>query len=119
MIRTLSLLILLGGCEAEQDPCVHEPALTYENFGRGFTNQFCAGCHSSLVPTVHRNEAPPGYDFNTYEGILLWADRIRMRAVFDGDMPPGGGPTEAELALFDEWLLCEVMPDAEVYWGVD
>lgn len=119
MRAVLPLLVALAGCSpAEESPCVHDPPLTYENFGRGFSGQYCTGCHSSLVPPEHRMDAPKDYDFDTYEGILLWADKVHP-AVMDGVMPPGGGPTASDLLLFDEWMACEVLPDAEIYWYGD
>lgn len=111
--------LLLGGCLAEEEAvCVHDPPLTYDNFGKGFTTKFCTGCHSSLVPEAHRMEAPEDFNFDTYEGILLWADKIPP-VVEAGEMPPGGGPTHEEKALFAEWMACDVLPDAEIYWYLD
>jgi len=111
--------LLLGACMPQEEvACVHDPALTYDNFGKGFSTQFCTGCHSSLVPEEHRMEAPDDYNFDTYEGILLWADKIEP-VVAAGEMPPGGGTTESEKAQFAEWMACDVMPDAEIYWYGD
>jgi hypothetical protein len=113
------LALLLAGCMPEEEVvCVHDPPLTYDNFGEGFATKFCTGCHSSLVPEEHRMEAPGDYNFDTYEGILTWADKIEP-VVLDGEMPPGGGPTEAEKRLFAEWMACDVLPDAEIYWYGD
>ncbi len=71
-------------------------------------------CHSSLVPTNHRNNAPPGLDFDHYEAVLTFAERIEAR-VAEPDpgraMPPGGGPTDAERARLVEWIQCRVMAD--------
>ncbi len=115
MTRLAPLLLLLA-CAEEADPrCSREPPLTWENFGHGFTMQFCAGCHSSLIPPSQREGAPEDYNFDTYEGVVYWADKME-RPVVDGEMPPGGGPTAAEIALFAEWLACEVMPDNDRYW---
>jgi len=113
----LVLAVLLSGCPTgQEDPvCVHDPPLTYDNFGRGFMDQFCNGCHSSIVPVEDRNGAPLDYDFDSYEGVVYWADKIKP-STDNGVMPPGGGPTEDELATFDEWMHCQVMPDNEQYW---
>lgn len=130
-MRTIGVCfaLLLAACEPEPEetPCTHDPPLTYENFGRGFTEQYCNGCHSSLVPPNHRNDAPEEINFDTYEGLLYWADLVQEQTVlvddpdtvdpYDPLMPPGGGPTQAELVLYDEWLQCELLPDAQIYWS--
>ena len=46
------------------------------------------------------------------------ADKM-AQPVEDGIMPPGGGPTDIQKTLFAEWMECEVMPDAELYWGAE
>ncbi len=117
----LALGLLLGalsGCEAGEGDssgvCDRMPPLTYDNFGQGLMDQHCTGCHSSLVPEDHREAAPVGVDFDTYEGVLTWAERIHARAVPDGStMPPGGGPSEDQRDLLGEWLECVVIPEAE------
>jgi hypothetical protein len=121
-MRGLAPILLTGvltACMPDEEPvCSHDPPLTYDNFGEGFTTQFCTGCHSSIVPEEHRMGAPEAYNFDTYEGVLYWADKIEP-VVMDGEMPPGGGPTDAEKVQFAEWMACSVMPDAEIYWYGD
>lgn len=114
----LTALLLVGCMPEEEAVCVHDPPLTYDNFGKGFTTQFCTGCHSSVVPSEHRMDAPEDYNFDTYEGILLWADKLEP-LVDAGEMPPGGGPNDTEKRLFAEWMTCDVLPDAEIYWFGD
>lgn len=114
----LALLLFLAGCEGGQEDtattCDRVPPLTYDNFGKGFVTEHCAGCHSSLVPEDHREGAPAGVDLDTYEGVLRWAARVEARAVdAEAGMPPGGGPSEEERALLAEWLTCTVLPEAE------
>ncbi len=116
-ILPLSLLVLTS-CDdhllgSTQDaPCVRTPLLTYENFGYKFMEKNCTGCHSSLQTEGNRSRAPLGVDFDTWDGIILWADRIHERTYNDQTMPPTGGFTEVELAEFDEWMRCEVFPNA-------
>ena len=121
-MRVLSLVgigFLAAGCMPDEEPvCRHDPPLTYENYGEGFIDQFCTGCHSSLIAEEQRMGAPEAYNFNTYEGILYWADKM-AEPVDDGVMPPGGGPTDIQKELFAEWMACDVMPDAEMYWAQD
>lgn len=111
------VLLSLMGCAvggADSDTtCDRLPPLSYDNFGAGLLELHCTGCHGSLVPTERREGAPSNVNFDTYEGVLTWADRIEARAVPDGaDMPPGGGPSADERALLGEWLDCTVIPEA-------
>ena len=104
---------MLWGC-AEESTCSLDPPLNYDNFGKRFMDQYCAGCHSWLHPDEHvnRNDAPGIVNFDTYAGVLEYADRVWIRSVDFGDMPPGGGPTTEEMERFTEWMQCEVFPDA-------
>lgn len=116
-----ALFLLLVGCDLlpfggggeDTGACSREPPLTWANFGAGFTQKHCLACHSSLLPAELREGAPMGVDFDTYEAVIQWRDRIDARSVpADGGMPPGGGPSEEERALLAEWLACEVAEDA-------
>jgi uncharacterized membrane protein len=117
-MRGAGALLLVAALAACADPtadrCVHDPPLTYDDFGRRFLDTYCAGCHSSLHPagTRLRQGAPAGVDFDTYRGLLEWADRVEARATGEAPtMPPGGGPTGQELANLAEWLGCAVADD--------
>lgn len=124
-MRTLGLsglfLMSLVGCDASdvdtgEIGCERSPALTWDNFGRGKMEQFCNGCHSSIVPPTHRNGAPVGVDFDTYPGVLQHAERIDVRVWADDPaaaMPPGGGPTLEEMRQIREWIQCTVLPERE------
>jgi uncharacterized membrane protein len=63
-------------------------------------------CHSSALSEEDRQEAPLGANFDTYEGVVLYADRIFVRAVLDEDMPPVGAPDPQDLSLLAEWVVC-------------
>lgn len=94
--------------------CAREPELDWDRFGHGFMTQYCTGCHASTWPASVREGAPLGVDFDTYAGVLAYADRIEARSVpADADMPPGGGPSEEERALLHEWLTCAVAADLQ------
>jgi hypothetical protein len=98
----------------EAGPCDRDPPLTYNNFGRGYLEKHCTGCHSSDMPEGRRGEAPLGVDFDTWELVLQWAERLQARGSGENPtMPPSGGPDEGERSLFQEWLDCEVFPAAE------
>jgi hypothetical protein len=111
----LPFALALGvACAEPESDCLRDPPLTYDNFGEGFVEQFCAGCHSSLTPEVHRNGAPAGVDFDHYGAVLSWAERIEARVLEPEParaMPPGGGPTEEERERLSEWVRCSVLPD--------
>lgn len=97
---------------AESSDCGRKPPLTWDNFGEGMMDKHCNGCHSTLVPRDQRKGAPVGVDFNTYEGVLEFADRIHARSVVEPPtMPPGGGPDPTEKVRLEEWLRCEVAKD--------
>ncbi len=110
---------LLVGCgakaedsAAEADPCGRQPALDWDNFGKGLMDKHCNGCHSSLVDRGARKGAPLGVDFNTYAGVLEFSDRIGARSLGETPtMPPGGGPDLEERARLEEWLQCGVAAD--------
>jgi hypothetical protein len=84
-------------------------------------DKHCNGCHSVLIPEAQRQGAPSGVDFNTYADVIEWHDRIIARGtlkVLDTpSMPPGGGPSESELAQALEWLECEVAKDKAALAG--
>ena len=120
-LALVSLALLGASCDdAEDDSGIlaqcddRDPSLNYANFGEGFMAKHCVGCHSSIQPADLREGAPVGIDLNTYADVITWAERIEARAVDpDAGMPPGGGPSEEERALLNEWLYCGVYPDVE------
>lgn len=122
LARLLALVGLLGCGDPprELNPMCHpDAALTWESWGQGFVDTHCVGCHSSVIPLSQRRDAPLGVDFDTYRGVLQWAERIEVRTLLnarlDDDeillMPPGGGVTDEELDMLEEWLQCSVFPD--------
>ena len=112
------LLLALAACAGEEeDPlCAREVPLTYQSWGQGFLDTHCNGCHSSLLVREElRNGAPLGIDFDTLEGTWAWAERAYQRGAIEVSMPPGGGPGPEELRLYEEWMLCSVLPDAAAW----
>ncbi|TVQ92514.1 MAG: hypothetical protein EA397_06810 [Deltaproteobacteria bacterium] len=128
-LAALCALILLAACEPDEVEvdarCNPSEPLTWDNWGKGFVDTHCVGCHSSIIPPAQRRDAPVGIDFDTYRGVLLWAERIEERTLTGARqgidsaelMPPGGGPTEEELDMLEEWLHCTVYPDKAVVEG--
>lgn len=109
---------LFGAGDTGTGPCVHDPPLSYENFGEQFITQNCTACHSIYLPEERREGAPLSVNLDTYSDVLEFADRIAARSVGDdATMPPGGGPTTEERARLAEWLSCEVATDAALVSG--
>jgi uncharacterized membrane protein len=90
--------------------CNREPKLTYDNFGRGYMNQWCTGCHAARLRPYQRNGAPPDVNLDTFDDVMLHAERIQVRSVDSTTMPPTGTPSEAEVQALGEWLRCDVYP---------
>ena len=118
----MGLLFLFMACGLEAADsggvplCRHDPPLTYENFGKGYLDMHCNGCHSSLAEGEHRVGAPASVNLDTYNWVLDWVERIDARATGDiPTMPPGGGPTPDEVANLEEWLYCTVYADRDIY----
>lgn len=121
-MRIVILVGLLGACAGEEtDPlCEREVPLTYDNWGQGFLDTHCNGCHSSIIAPRQRRGAPDTVNFDTYDGVLTFAERIDDRVILAkaedrSAMPPGGGPTAEELAMLHEWLECTVYDD-KIEW---
>jgi cytochrome c5 len=118
----LFVALLAGGAPACDDhvigegapirtSCLRDPPLTYENFGSGLLDRHCNSCHSEDVRLDQRGGAPEGVDFDDWEMVLTWADRINARAIEDSSMPPSGGTLLAEeRERLAEWMRCEVLP---------
>ena len=106
----------LSSLDTADPDCDRNPPLSYHNFGKGYMDLHCNGCHSSLLPEFHRVGAPVSVSFDTYKEVMDWVDRIDERSnSVDFPMPPGGGPTEKELEMFNEWLYCGVREDISSY----
>ena len=110
---------LMVGCAGDGadsggvDSTCRQPALSYSNFGEGFMDKHCNGCHSSYLPEGSRGNAPLGVDLNSYADVLSWVHRVDQRATGDAPtMPPGGGPEPSEVRQLEEWLRCAVWDDA-------
>lgn len=84
--------------------CATSP--TWETFGKGFVTSWCTPCHARALDGADRQGAPEGVELETLDDVLLWAARIQARAVDQGDMPPGGGPSAADLDRLATFLAC-------------
>ncbi|MFZ5481778.1 MAG: hypothetical protein ACOZNI_33765 [Myxococcota bacterium] len=104
------VLACTSGGDTGGGACDRDPPLDYVGFGKGWMAKHCVGCHSSLVREDQRNGAPTHVDLDTYDDVVSWSERIRVRTIEQRDMPPGGGPSDEERVLLDEWLSCAVIP---------
>ncbi len=110
---------LLAGCDdhlygTSTSGCAADPPLTWENFGNAFLDDRCNGCHSSFYTGEDRSGAPEGVDFDTWAGVLQWADRIYARSVESQTMPPADGISPSDRVMLEQWLKCEVFPAAGI-----
>lgn len=96
---------LLLACEREEEPApVDCSGYDWDTVGAPFVYTWCTPCHAEGASD--RSGAPPGVDFDTLEGVLAWLDEVEQRAVIDRDMPPMGGPFDADVDAFAIWLAC-------------
>ncbi len=106
---------LLGDAAPVGISCLRDPPLTYENFGGPLMDRHCNSCHSVYSREGQRAGAPPDVNFDHWEDVLGWADRIYARTVEDENMPPAGGMVSSERELVGEWMRCEVFPALGVF----
>jgi len=118
-MRCAWLMLALLACKGDDAPPVDTPVPgtcdtppTWETFGKGFATSWCTPCHAASLPTEERQGAPVGVDFDTLDDMLQWGARVHARAVEAADMPPGGGPSDTELALLDTFLACGMPGEA-------
>jgi uncharacterized membrane protein len=123
----LLLCVLSSSCSSEdegdpignQEPgpstgstCPSQQTLTYENFGRGFLENYCTRCHSSELSGSARHGAPSGYDWDDIESVRSHSAIIDKMAAAGPDavnmtMPPNAPrPTLEEREQLGEWLEC-------------
>jgi hypothetical protein len=125
------------------DECPNGTDLTYENFGQGFVHTWCLPCHTSVLDAddPRRQCAQPDVNFDTYAEVsalrLAMDDKIQGIVTTgpppddescngvpfapeclcveqsDMQMPPAGGVSDEDAALFHEWAVCGA-PGAEI-----
>lgn len=93
--------------------CPTDSTLTYETFGKGFMEDYCTRCHSSVLSGDARNGAPSDHNFDSLVEIQATpAEHIDEQAAAGPDrvnttMPPSSPrPTEEERRQLGEWLAC-------------
>ncbi|MDP8225219.1 MAG: hypothetical protein P9L99_17800 [Candidatus Lernaella stagnicola] len=99
------VLFACGGGDDDDDDNDDAAAPTWENFAQGFFADYCTRCHSSELAGVDRVGAPPGVDFDTYDGAVADAADARERAGVGESMPPDATkPTQAERDRLTAWV---------------
>jgi uncharacterized membrane protein len=108
-VKTLAAALLFAGCIEAPMPMDEMPcpptgtAHTYANFGAGFVDTYCNGCH-----TTSKNGAPSAFKFDTIEDIRRHADRIFVRSAGPNTTMPVGpvDPPADQREQLAEWLAC-------------
>ncbi len=100
------MLFLLSCASPEKfDDCDTAQVATWTSFGQAFVIENCQSCHASSAQ--NRYGAPSDVTFDTHEDVLEWADSILLVSLGeDPNMPPGGGVSNSDLSLLEDWLIC-------------
>jgi len=125
--RIAIALVLVTGCTEEplfgpptESVCPPPPtgtALTYENFGKKFMEDYCTRCHDSKLTGAARHGATSFHDFDTLFGIKAVKVHIDLTtasgpAGTNTSMPPDGkSPSQAEREQLGEWIACGLPSD--------
>lgn len=86
--------------------CATAPAVTWDNWGRGFFRTWCGACHSATAQ--ERNGAPEAVDLETVAQVRALRSSIHRSVLEDHTMPLGGGIPEEDLQLLEVFLSCEL-----------
>ena len=100
----VTLALSLPGCPGFGDKTLAElegitEVPTYEADIKPILATYCTGCHAD--PPAAGAPQP----LITYDQAVADAERIRVRSVQLGDMPPGGGMADNDRALLEAWVL--------------
>ncbi len=125
--RIVAALVVMAGCTEEplfgpptESVCPPPPlgtALTYENFGKKFMEDYCIRCHDSKLTGAARHGATSFHDFDTLFGIKAVKAHIDLTsasgpAATNTSMPPDGkSPSQAEREMLGEWIACGLPSD--------
>lgn len=125
--RIAAAFALIAGCTEEplfgpptESVCPPPPvgsALTYENFGKKFMEDYCIRCHDSKLVGAARHGATSFHDFDTLFGIKAVKAHIDLTSASgpagtNSSMPPDGkSPSQAEREQLGEWIACGLPSD--------
>jgi uncharacterized membrane protein len=92
------IILLLWGCTEQ---CPDGPS--YEAWAEGFFLSKCQPCHA---PHAREIFEAPDIELGTHADLLDQLDVIRTSVLETQRMPPGGGLSEDERMLLEQWLDC-------------
>ncbi len=84
--------------------CADPPVITWDNYGEGLIIEHCQPCHASSA--LDRYGAPEDATFDDHEQVLAWKERILIRSLGEGGMPPSRPLLEIDQAMLEVWLRC-------------
>ena len=94
--------------------CPTNSTLTYDNFAKGFFQEYCLRCHSESVKGDARMNAPADHNFDTLAEIEILAPHIdQMAAAGESEvnetMPPSTPKPSLEMRKkLGEWIACDL-----------
>ena len=89
------------------EACPPESQVTWHNHAKPLIDTWCTTCHTSLLSGDDRKGAPTGINFDTYQGVHAFRDRILAVATGDSPlMPPAGGIPDIDRERLREWINC-------------
>jgi uncharacterized membrane protein len=107
---TTLLIVSCGDSGGGSAPdCPENSTLTYESFGKGFVDEYCADCHAASVTGTARQGAPKGDVFDSLTQIQAKSDELIDEVVIEKAMPYktyDHQPSNDERDKFGEWLAC-------------
>ena len=97
------LFILLIACAGEGErfaeaELAEAEAVTWVDVESIFTTE-CSGCHDD-PPKLGAPQS-----LKSYEEVIPWLKRIKVRSLEIGDMPPGGLRAEGAALLIEKWIM--------------
>jgi hypothetical protein len=122
----VAALFTVAGCKESifgpptESVCPDVQTLTYENFGKGFVEDYCTECHSSTVTGADREGAPLHHDFDTVLGIRQVHEHVDEvaaagpAAVNDAMPEDDPKPTLEERYQLGEWIACGMPTDEDL-----
>ena len=108
------LLVAIAACTSgtatdsatpvQDSACAGAYPVTWSNWAEGFFLTYCRACHSAA--TSDRQGAPEGLDFDTLRQVRDQAAAVEDAVLVGDRMPVGGGVTEDDLILLQDFLDC-------------
>ena len=94
------ILLLWFACTEVEEECTGP---SYEDWAEGFFLGKCLPCHSQ---DMRETFGAPDIDMHSFETILDNLSIIHNSVLESERMPPGGGLSQEERSLLEQWLEC-------------